>query len=628
MLSRGDRGIAFRWLVVVGANLCASIGCAKAPDAVVDVVRVARGVQRPTREPPRLLYTDIVSGPNTGGENNKGIYLSLFGKNFGETGLGTAIKVYINNVEVDTYLSIGPSRARADIQQIVVQIGPLENPVPGNPMPIKVVVNALESNQDLMFTVNPGRILFVDNAHGNDRTGLPGDIRRPFRYVQTNLLDKPPTSGAWGLVQPGDFIVMRRGTGEWIDLGYFNYFIRLQEKSGNSPTGKLGTGPIGLMGYPGEDVFINNAFDPVHNKRDPTTNPPTTGTVTGAIASSDSFGRGKFSAGKWITISNLRVEGGNNDGAINVGVGADSWRIINNELTAASSSKYVYRDGSGAAKAGGIAGNGFSQVWYGNYIHDIYCGPEGKGPFQNHGIYIDGDGSYDIAYNRIEKIPGGNGFQTYVNGANGSDETNNIQLHHNLISGAGKHGINVGDNTRNNLRIWNNVISNSSLAGIRLRSDILTDAKIYNNTFFGNNRLRNENYGAITLDPGLPKNAIDVQNNIFAIPAGTKYLGGAGSVFSVKAGIKEALSGSFPSHVPGSFRNNLWYGGGSIGFDQHPVFGIVGFVVPGTDFHLAPGSAAINAGSTGVSEVVRDDFDATKHRPQGAKYDIGAFEFR
>jgi len=49
---------------------------------------------------PVVLYTDIVSGPNTGGENGKGIYLSIFGKNFGGTGLGQSVKVYINNVEV------------------------------------------------------------------------------------------------------------------------------------------------------------------------------------------------------------------------------------------------------------------------------------------------------------------------------------------------------------------------------------------------------------------------------------------------------------------------------------------------------------------------------------------------
>jgi hypothetical protein len=41
---------------------------------------------------PIVLYTDIQSGPLNGGENNKGIYLSIFGKNFGAAGLGTIPK--------------------------------------------------------------------------------------------------------------------------------------------------------------------------------------------------------------------------------------------------------------------------------------------------------------------------------------------------------------------------------------------------------------------------------------------------------------------------------------------------------------------------------------------------------
>ncbi len=47
---------------------------------------------------PLILYTDITSGPNTGGENNKGIYLSIFGKNFGGSGLGTTGTVLPNGL--------------------------------------------------------------------------------------------------------------------------------------------------------------------------------------------------------------------------------------------------------------------------------------------------------------------------------------------------------------------------------------------------------------------------------------------------------------------------------------------------------------------------------------------------
>ena len=42
---------------------------------------------------PVIFYTDIISGPNTGGENNQGAYLTLFGKGFGATRGTATIKV-------------------------------------------------------------------------------------------------------------------------------------------------------------------------------------------------------------------------------------------------------------------------------------------------------------------------------------------------------------------------------------------------------------------------------------------------------------------------------------------------------------------------------------------------------
>src|SRR5437764_13291399 len=35
--------------------------------------------------PPRVLFTDLISGPNTGGENNNGTILTIYGRNIGVT---------------------------------------------------------------------------------------------------------------------------------------------------------------------------------------------------------------------------------------------------------------------------------------------------------------------------------------------------------------------------------------------------------------------------------------------------------------------------------------------------------------------------------------------------------------
>ena len=208
---------------------------------------------------PLVLYTDLISGPNSGGENNKGAYLSIFGKNFGSSGLGTTVKAYIGGVEVDNYRYLGPSKGRADIQQLTVQVGALGNPAPGSALPIQVTVNGAASNTDQTFMVNPGRLLFVDNLKGSDSKAVSGDITHPFRHVQTSSLSQ----GAWGEAQPGDIIVLR-GTGTaWTDVGFENYFMRFRDKSGSAPSGASGTGAIVVMGYPTEDVFIRGTLEPL-----------------------------------------------------------------------------------------------------------------------------------------------------------------------------------------------------------------------------------------------------------------------------------------------------------------------------------------------------------------------------
>src|SRR5438445_731162 len=72
---------------------------------------------------PLVLYTDVLSGPNSGGENNDGTYLSIFGQNFGTSGLGTSTRVFIGGAEVASYRYLGSSAGRPDVQQITVQVG-------------------------------------------------------------------------------------------------------------------------------------------------------------------------------------------------------------------------------------------------------------------------------------------------------------------------------------------------------------------------------------------------------------------------------------------------------------------------------------------------------------------------
>jgi hypothetical protein len=534
---------------------------------------------------PVVLYTDIVSGPTSGGENNQGAYLSVFGLHFGAGGLGSTVRVRIAGVEVGAYRSLGPAKGRPDVQQITVQVGALGNPTPGVPLPVTVTVDGIASNADLTFTRNPGRLLYVDNVAGNDATAVIGDIAHPFRYVQTPALY---AGGAWAQVQPGDLIVMR-GHGAahpWTDVGFEHYFMRYRNKSGSAPTGATGSGPIAVMGYPGEDVYIRSTI--------------ANGMTGGCISAIN--GQSYPGMGQWAVIANLRIDAEGYDGPVSQEINGHHWRVVNNDLSASTAP----RTGTQAPRMAGITGNGNASFWVGNTIHDIQ-GSSGE----CHGVYIDGDGSYEIAWNHIHDIRDGNGYQSYVNGGNGSDITNDISLHHNLIHDVSKHGINLADNTRNNVQVWNNVVYNVRYAGVRFNSSILHGCRIANNTFSNTNQAASPNYGALTNDWTLGTGSVDVIDNIFWVAAGTLYNGGANGV---------------PADA-GTISRNLWWGGsGSYAIDTAPVHADPLFAVPGSDFHLLAGSQARDAGLGTVAVLVTDDYEATR-RPVGAAFDIGAYEY-
>ncbi len=116
--------------------------------------------------PPRVLFTDLESGPNTGGENNAGVFVTIYGNGFGAS-------------RGSSYVTIGGGQAAAyrlwTNTKVIVQIG--AGARTGN----IVVTTGAGSSPGLPFTVRSGAIYFVSTG-GNDSNN--GSATSPWRTMR------------------------------------------------------------------------------------------------------------------------------------------------------------------------------------------------------------------------------------------------------------------------------------------------------------------------------------------------------------------------------------------------------------------------------------------------------------
>ncbi len=104
---------------------------------------------------PAILFTDVEAGPVSGGPNNRGLPVAIFGKGFG-TARGTS-KVTIGGVEVASYLIWGQNNANnSALDMIVVQPGAISTAGP-----VVVTVAGKTSNADYRFTPSGGKVFYV-----------------------------------------------------------------------------------------------------------------------------------------------------------------------------------------------------------------------------------------------------------------------------------------------------------------------------------------------------------------------------------------------------------------------------------------------------------------------------------
>ncbi|TAL57929.1 MAG: T9SS type A sorting domain-containing protein [Bacteroidetes bacterium] len=225
--------------------------------------------------------------------------------------------------------------------------------------------------------------------------------------------------------------------------------------------------------------------------------------------------------------------------------------------------------------------------------------------------------SRDANYNEFINL------KVHDNGASDFDHGLYIASSNNLVEGCeiyqnGGWGVHVYDenywNANNNI-IRANKIYNNARIGNRGRGIILssgTDNIACNNLIWGNNGGIQINYNVANSQ--VYNNTIWANNGGDGLYAEGIYIGSGSSGAIIKNNICwQNNSGGISDYgAATTLSNNL---------TSDPQF----VNAAGADFHLQPGSPAIDAGLNLSPDVV-DDFSGTL-RPQGLDYDIGAYEY-
>ncbi len=511
---------------------------------------------------PVIAFSDLDSGPNTGGQNNNGVFVTIWGNNFGAT-RGSGF-VTVGGGQVNNYPLWSNNK-------IIFQLGAAV--ASGNVNIVVTAANAQSSN-GLPFTVRAGSIYFVTpNGTGN------GDFATPMS----------PTA-AYAAMGPGKTFYFRAGTysGGYGDGGVYgdrNYSL------GQAKGGTAGN-PLALVGYPNE---VAQFVSPLATDRE-------------NISFADNSGQ----PASYVTVANLTLVGGAaciSDGGwyLTPKSGGTNNRIVGNIMSA--------RYGGSNTMTGMLLIQNDHWRVYGNEFKDTGTGAPIN---NNHGIYNQAAASdTEIAWNYFHDLRMGHVIQVHTDPYY---VYTNVRIHDNVLTqGANgdSRGINVGNALAGTYgSIYNNILYNlgQNFSGIMLYSG---DWKVYNNTLYNVYATG----GIISLSNlprqlgGAPANwsppTADIRNNIIYSDGQSVYIGAESGASLLQTTLSNNIYYNF---------------GAAPVQDITAITGNPLFVnAAAGNFHLQSGSPAINTGNTGVGTVVSMDHDGV-NRPQGGGYDVGAYE--
>ena len=519
------------------------------------IVRSANG--------PVIFFTDLQSGPNSGGESVSGFagaYVTLYGNFFGATQSSSSVTLGSNCLRV---VSWGTSSLW--YQKIVVQLGPTCST--GN----FVITVAGQTSNAIPFTVRSGNIFCVATSGQDTNSGK-------FPSCWSTI------THARGSMAAGDITYVRNGVTASTDDG-FGSPLNIAGINGTAAN------PYALVVYPGESASIGGS-----------------GNGRGIIQypNTSSF---------W-TLAGFTMTFPGSPEAIHLYQGSSNWRIIANNFSCPNG------DGStGCVTTDGAPNTAF----LGNTIHDTGAVTAIKTYhafyFGDHGTT--GNANIDVGWNSVHNIHGCRGIMFHSIDSTPGAEGYNLRVHDNLVHDTQCDGIllaNVNPN-KGPISVYNNVLFHvgtgpdpqgnaanySCIFAGDSNGNPTVPVEVYNNTCYdgGSRGAAEGDAGAFTAT--IP---MHLQNNLTYELPGEAYL-------------TTTTLHACPTCITGS--NNIWFGVANAPSQTTGNITIDPLLVnPASfDFHLQALSPAIGAG---VAVNLASDFDGVQ-RPQGAGWDIGAYEY-
>ncbi len=533
--------------------------------------------------PPRIFFSDLESGPNTGGQNNNGVWVTIWGKGFGATqGTGT---VTIGGGAAANYPLWSDGK-------IIFQLG-----VAAKTGSIIVNVPGVGASNSLPFTVRAGNIFFVATT-GNDAN--TGSFTSPWQTIPK----------AKNTIAAGDTAYIEDGVSQTSEDNFTAYLSMDNNGASNSGTA---VAPKALIAYPNATATIGVAGGLHYGIRTPN------------IGTDEDY---------WV-ISQLHIVGGTQA----MDLGGTGWRIIGNEMQCPGADDQVgcfeMSGGNQVKFYGNEVHNAGINPTSSKFYHAVYFSTD-----SNH-VDVGWNHIHDNFTCRALQFHS-SPLCTPACGATDTTGFNQFDLHvhDNLIHGDNCNGINFAtvDPSKGTVEAYNNVVYNvGRMDPLQLGASFscIYLANITNNGAAGGGTVNVFNN---TLSDCAANNSANAQGSRGAFGVA----GGASTtlILNLHNNIAYQLAGEI--YIDGSLGQitgdkNLWFGLGSgpaqttNNFNADPVFAnrAIG------DYHLLTGSPAINTGLTIVPNnpfepnpgpTIDTDKDGVL-RAQGAGFDLGAYEF-